>query len=67
MNHAIDEELIEANQTSGIIRSLNLNRTKRISIEPLTSDEVSLILKIYLEIFPKNYPFFLLHLELVCV
>ena len=59
MNHAIDEELIEVNPTSGIIKLLNLNRTKRILIEPLTSDEVSLILKTCLENFHKNYPFFL--------
>ena len=32
MNHAIDEELIEANQTSGIIGSLNLNRTKEYQL-----------------------------------
>jgi integrase len=59
MNHAMDEELIQANPVIGILKQLRMNNTKRITIEPMNPDEVSLVLSTCQEECLAFYPFFL--------
>ena len=58
-NYAIDEELVQTNPVSGLIRQLKLSRSKRIEIEPLDFQEVSLFLRTCLDKYPVLYPLFL--------
>jgi len=59
MVYALDEEIIEANPVSGIIKRLKLDRDKKISIEPMTQQEVDLFLGTCKTHFHEFYPFFL--------
>ena len=45
MVYAIDEEILQANPVSGIIKRLNLERDKKLSIEPMNYQEVDRFLK----------------------
>lgn len=59
LSFALDEELIPANPASGITKKLQLRRDRKIEIEPLTWEEVSLFLNICSIHCPEHYPFFL--------
>jgi len=59
MGYAVDEEIIEVNPVSGILKRLKLERDKRITVEPLTQDEVDIILNTCEAYFKEVYPFFL--------
>jgi len=59
MIHALDEELIQINPVSGITKQLKLDRDKKITINPMDPQEVSLFLDKCLEYYPKYYSFFL--------
>jgi len=57
-SYALDEELIDSNPTSKLIKSLNLAKDKRENIDPLNKEEVETFLKTCLEIYPEYYAFF---------
>lgn len=59
MGYAVDEEILQANPVSGILKRLKLEREKKITIEPMTPEEVDLFLQICLKFFPDYYAFFL--------
>lgn len=59
LGHAVDDELIEANPVSGILKRLNLDREKQLQVEPLTSEEVKLFLETCKQICPEYHVFFL--------
>jgi len=59
MGYAIDEEILQANPVSGILKRLNLERDKRLKVEPLTYQEVDLFLNNSAKHFPEYYVFFL--------
>lgn len=59
MNFALDEELIPANPVTGVSKRLNLERDKRITISPMTHEEVAHFLNTCQQFYPEHYPFFL--------
>jgi integrase len=59
LGYAIDEELIESNPVSGILKRLNLEKNKKIVFEPITQDEVELFLNTCKDYYPDYYTFFL--------
>ena len=59
LGQAIDDELINVNPVSGVLKSLKLERAKRIPVEPMTFDEVRLFLDTCKKYVPQHYPFFL--------
>ena len=59
MGYAVDEELIPANPVSGITKRLQLERDKKITIEPLNHEETRIFLDTCREHFPEHYPLFL--------
>ena len=58
-NHAVDDELVEVNPASGIIRRLQLDRERNPPVEPLTADEVAAFLDTCQAHFPDFHPVFL--------
>ncbi len=58
LSFAFDEELIPSNPASGITKKLQLQRDKKIEIEPLTGEEVALFLDTC-SAHSEHYPFFL--------
>jgi integrase len=59
LSFAVDEELIPLNPASGIAKKLQLRRDRKIEIEPLTTEEVSLFLEVSQTHASEHYPFFL--------
>jgi len=59
MNCAVDDELIPANPTREIIKTLGIKRDRQTEVRPFTSEEVDLILSKCAEIYPEYYPFML--------
>ena len=59
MGYAVDEEIIEANPVSGILKRLKLERNKKITIEPMTQEEVELFLETCQTYWPEHFTFFL--------
>ncbi|MFZ0927896.1 MAG: tyrosine-type recombinase/integrase [Syntrophobacteraceae bacterium] len=59
MSYAVDEELIPVNPAIGIIKKLQLERDKKISIKPLNLKEVQVFLDACTKHYPEHYPFFL--------
>ena len=59
LSYAVDEELIPVNPATGIIKKLQLERDKKISIEPLNHDEVQVFLDASAKHHPEHFPFFL--------
>ena len=59
MEYAVDEELIQANPASGVLKRLNIKREKKDPVGTLNQDEVDLFLITCLEHFPEHYPFFM--------
>jgi integrase len=59
MNFALDEGLIEVNPVAGVLKSLKIERQKRISAEPLTHEEVNHFLETCKKSYSEHYPFFL--------
>ncbi|MFH1102451.1 MAG: site-specific integrase [Pseudomonadota bacterium] len=57
--HAVDAEMLQVNPAIGILKRLNLERQKRLSVEPLTRDEVDLFLTTCQNRYPEYYEFFL--------
>lgn len=57
-NYAIDEEVIKVNPVSGITKRLELRRSRKPGIEPLTKEEMSLFLDTREEHYLEYYPFF---------
>ncbi|KJS29353.1 MAG: hypothetical protein VR64_21285 [Desulfatitalea sp. BRH_c12] len=58
-NHAIDDELLQVNPSSGILRRLKLDRDKRSAINPLTPSEVANFLSTCRKISADFFPLFL--------
>jgi len=56
-NFAIDEELIPSNPAYGITKRLNLSRNKK-EVEPLTAEELNLLLETARKKAPEYYAFF---------
>lgn len=59
LSYAVDEELIPVNPATGIIKKLQLERDKKISIEPLNHEEVQVFLEVCAKHHPEHFPFFL--------
>ena len=59
MGYAVDEELLPGNPVSGILKRLQLEREKRIKIEPMNEQEVELFLDTCFTYFRKQWEFFL--------
>lgn len=59
LSYAVDEELIPVNPAIGIIKKLQLERDKKISIEPLNHEEVQVFLDACTKHNPDHFPFFL--------
>lgn len=59
LSFALDEELITSNPAMGITKRLKLRRDRKIEIEPLNWEEVSLFLNTCEAHGPEHYPFFL--------
>lgn len=59
MTMALEDELIKANPTQGILKRLKISRKRAIEIEPLTSEEVALFLQTCKEFYPEHFPIFL--------
>ena len=59
LGHAVDDELIPANPVTGITKKLQLDRDKKIEVEPLTVDETNLFLEACRKHESKHYPLFL--------
>ncbi|MFC2076265.1 tyrosine-type recombinase/integrase [candidate division KSB1 bacterium] len=58
LNLAVYEELIPSNPAKDVLRLLNLERRKRHTIAPMTTEEARLLLKTCLEYQPVYYAFF---------
>ena len=58
LSFAVDEGLIPTNNTTGIIKRLNMEK-EQANIEPLTHEEVDLFLGACQKNYPEHYPFFL--------
>jgi integrase len=59
LGYAVEEELIPVNPGLGILKRLRLERRKRITIEPLTPQEVQVFLDTCFKHFRDFYEFFL--------
>jgi len=59
LGYALDEELIEANPVPGVLKRLNLERSRQLRVEPMTHVEVEHFLKTCSTHAPEYYPFFL--------
>jgi len=59
MNCAVDDELVPANPTREIIKTLGIKRDRSSEVRPFNGGEVDLILGKCLEIYPEYYPFML--------
>ncbi|MBN1903690.1 MAG: site-specific integrase [Deltaproteobacteria bacterium] len=60
MGYAVDEELLPGNPVSGVLKRLQLEREKRVKIEPLNEQEVQLFLDTCQQpYFREHYEFFL--------
>jgi integrase len=59
LSFAVDEELIPLNPASGITKRLQLRQDRKIEIEPLTTEEVSIFLEVCQTHASEHYPFFL--------
>jgi len=55
---AVDDELIQSNPVSGIVRKLELKRDKSKDVEPMTETDLSQFFKTCKGIAPEHYPFF---------
>jgi integrase len=56
---AVDEEMIPINPVVGITKRLQLHQDRKVEIEPLTKEEVSLFMEDCQILAPAHYPFFL--------
>jgi integrase len=59
MAYAVDEEILQANPVSGILRRLKLEREKKLNVEPMTFEEVDLFLRTCKKYLREYYEFFL--------
>ena len=59
MGYAVDEELITGNPVTGILKRLQLERDKRITVEPMNEQEVELFLDTCHGHFREHWEFFL--------
>lgn len=58
-NGSSDDEIIDANPVSGIVKRMNLERSKKLHDEPLTVNEAKLFLDTCQKHFAEYHPFFL--------
>lgn len=59
MGFAVEDELISGNPVSGILKRLRLERDKRITVEPMTEQEVDRFLETCFRHYRDFYEFFL--------
>ncbi len=59
MGYAVDEELIPGNPVTGILKRLQLERDKRITVEPMNEQEVELFLGTCFRHYREHWEFFL--------
>jgi len=59
MGYAVDEEILQANPVSGILKRLKLDREKRLTVVPMTHEEVDQFLNTCAKHFPEYHVFFL--------
>jgi integrase len=55
----LDEELIQINPVSSIIKHLNIGRSSKLALKPMSHEDIAKFLEICLEYYPNYYPFFL--------
>lgn len=59
MGYAVEDEIIPGNPVSGILKRLQLEREKRISVEPMNEQEVQSFLDVCFQHFREYWEFFL--------
>jgi integrase len=59
LTDAVDDEIIKANPVIGITKRLQLNRKRKIKINPMTREQVELFLSSCNDHYTEYYPFFL--------
>jgi len=59
LGYAVEDELIDANPVTGILKRLKLEPEKKLQIAPMTSEEVSQFLVACQKLYPEYYVFFL--------
>ena len=59
MGYAVEDEIITGNPVSGILKRLQLEREKRITVEPMNEKEVQLFLDVCSQHFREHWEFFL--------
>lgn len=59
MEYAIEDEIIQSNPARSMIKRLNLTRDKKMTIEPMKPEDVSLFLDTAKKYYPEHYAFFL--------
>ncbi|PIE71628.1 MAG: hypothetical protein CSA22_02035 [Deltaproteobacteria bacterium] len=59
MGYAVDEEMIQANPVTGILKRMKMERDKKLEVEPLTSEEVRLFLETCETLYPEYHTLFL--------
>jgi integrase len=59
MGYAVEDEIIPGNPVSGILKRLQLEREKRITVEPMNEQEVQLFLDVCFQHFREHWEFFL--------
>ncbi len=57
--HALDDELLENNPVTGVLKRLKLDRKKKIVVQPFTHKETIHFIKTCQEHFPEYHAFFL--------
>jgi len=59
LSQALDDEIIQINPAVGVLKKLNLDRSKRITVEPFNMQEMRLFLDTCSENYPEYYALFL--------
>ncbi|MDA3896771.1 MAG: tyrosine-type recombinase/integrase [Desulfobacteraceae bacterium] len=59
MFQAVEDEIIQANPVTGILKNLKLEKKKSKEIESMTAEEVALFLETCEKLYPEHYTFFL--------
>jgi len=59
LSQALDDEIIQINPAVGVLKKLNIDRSKRITVEPFNMQEMRLFLDTCKEFYPEYFTLFL--------
>jgi integrase len=59
MGYAVEDEIIQVNPVTGVLKRLKLERERQLKIEPMNFEDVDLFLNICKRTSPEYYPLFL--------